>query len=160
MFIQNGFSVESIRYDYDDQYILLFASSSDPGPVIQGFEKDRLADKVARFSSEIHKSVLYWRNIVSSCVNEKKNIILWGSGSKCVSFVHAIDPNLDNIEIVDINPHRQGKYPPGIGKSIKSPTEIDYNKVDLVIVMNEIYLEEIKKYVSQFRNDIRFMTLD
>ena len=52
----------------------------------------------------------------------------------------------DEIQyIVDINPHRHGKFIPGVGKQIVSPESLKDYKPETIIVMNPIYCNEIKK---------------
>ena len=68
----------------------------------------------------------------------------WGSGSKCVGFMTTLNV-LDEIEfVVDINPLRHGKFIPGVGKQILSPEVLRNFKPDVVIIMNPVYLIEIK----------------
>jgi hypothetical protein len=50
--------------------------------------------------------------------------------------------------IVDINPHRHGKFIPGIGKEIVSPEFLKAHQPDQVIVMNAIYCGEIQKMLD------------
>ena len=50
--------------------------------------------------------------------------------------------------IVDINPHRHGKFIPGIGKQIVSPQFLKDYKPEKIIIMNPVYCTEIKKMVE------------
>jgi hypothetical protein len=74
-------------------------------------------------------------------------IAIWGSGSKCVGFLQVLGaPTTKEIGcVVDINPHRHGKYMPGLHQPIVAPEELVNYQPDLVIVMNPIYIEEITK---------------
>jgi hypothetical protein len=46
--------------------------------------------------------------------------------------------------IVDINPHKYGKFLAGSGWEIQSPDALKEVQPDAVIVMNSIYTEEIR----------------
>jgi hypothetical protein len=46
--------------------------------------------------------------------------------------------------VVDINPHRHGKFMPGLGREIKSPEYLKEYDPGVVIVMNRIYTDEIR----------------
>jgi hypothetical protein len=46
--------------------------------------------------------------------------------------------------IVDINPHKQGKFLAGSGWEIASPDALTSLRPDAVIVMNSIYTQEIR----------------
>jgi hypothetical protein len=51
----------------------------------------------------------------------------------------------DEIDfVVDINPHRQGKYLAGSGKQIVPPAFLREYRPETVIVMNPIYCDEIR----------------
>ena len=80
-------------------------------------------------------------------IDEKKAVI-WGSGSKCVSFLTTLSIN-DQIEyVIDINPFRQGRFIPGAGKQIMSPNFLKKYDPDITLVMNPIYLKEIKEFLE------------
>ena len=50
--------------------------------------------------------------------------------------------------VVDINPHKQGKYAPGTGQEIVSPQYLEEYRPDTVILMNPLYLEEVGNVIS------------
>ncbi|NEO66210.1 MAG: SAM-dependent methyltransferase, partial [Moorea sp. SIO4G2] len=78
-----------------------------------------------------------------------KRVVVWGSGSKCVAFLTTLDTT-DKIEyVVDINPHRHGKFIPGVGKQIMAPEFLKEYKPDQVIVMNSIYCYEIQQMLDK-----------
>jgi hypothetical protein len=55
----------------------------------------------------------------------------------------------DEIQyIVDINPNRHGKFIPGVGKQIVSPNFLKDYKPEVIIIMNPVYLDEIRKMVE------------
>jgi hypothetical protein len=52
----------------------------------------------------------------------------------------------DEIDyVVDINPNRHGKFIPGAGKQIIPPESLREYKPDTVIVMNPVYVNEIRQ---------------
>ena len=76
--------------------------------------------------------------------DEKRRPVIWGSGSKCVAFLTTIKMNQEIGHVVDINPHRHGKFMPGLGREIKSPGYLKEYDPGVVIVMNRIYTDEIR----------------
>jgi hypothetical protein len=65
-----------------------------------------------------------------------------------VAFLTTLD-TIDKIQyVVDINPHRHGKFIPGVGKQIMSPEFLKEYQPDRVIVMNPIYCDEIQKMLD------------
>ncbi len=76
-------------------------------------------------------------------------MVLWGSGSKAVSFLTTLGITDELQYVVDINPHRQGMFMPGTGHAIVSPDFLAEYKPDRVIIMNPIYREEITKMLKE-----------
>jgi hypothetical protein len=72
-------------------------------------------------------------------------VVLWGSGSKAVSFVTTVGIGEEVACVADINPHRQGCFLPGSGHRIVSPAEVAALAPDLVVVMNPLYRAEVAR---------------
>jgi hypothetical protein len=69
--------------------------------------------------------------------------VVWGAGSKGVTFLNATGAGEEIVAVVDINPRKQGKYVAGTGQRIVAPTELAEIRPDFVIIMNANYREEI-----------------
>jgi hypothetical protein len=52
--------------------------------------------------------------------------------------------------VVDINPRKHGHFVTGTGQQIVPPEFLQEYQPDVVIVMNPIYKDEIKKTLGQF----------
>ena len=88
-----------------------------------------------------------WRSKLEETRSSGKRAVVWGSGSKGVAFLTALNLHTPDCEIeyvVDINPFREGKYMAGTGQEIVSPAFLKRYKPDLAIAMNPIYQPEIK----------------
>jgi hypothetical protein len=88
-----------------------------------------------------------WRSRLEETRNSGRKAVVWGSGSKGVAFLTALNLHTPDCEIeyvVDINPFREGKYMAGTGQEIVSPAFLKRYKPDLAIAMNPIYQTEIK----------------
>jgi hypothetical protein len=72
--------------------------------------------------------------------------VVWGSGSKGLSFLTTVPGAAEAVEYaVDINPYRQGFYMAGTGQRIVAPGELPGLKPDVVVVMNCVYVAEISR---------------
>ncbi len=69
--------------------------------------------------------------------------VVWGAGSKGVTFLNATGAGEEIVAVVDINPRKQGKYVAGTGQRIVAPAELAELRPDFVIIMNANYREEI-----------------
>ena len=65
-----------------------------------------------------------------------------------MAFLTTIGMNREIEHVVDINPHRHGKFIPGLGKEIKSPEFLKSYDPQSVIVMNRIYSDEIRQKLA------------
>jgi threonine dehydrogenase-like Zn-dependent dehydrogenase len=75
---------------------------------------------------------------------ERRRVVVWGAGSKGVSFLN-IFKNHGVIEFaVDINPNKIDKYIAGAGQRIVHPDFLKDYRPDNVIVLNQIYADEIR----------------
>lgn len=101
------------------------------------------------FSKQIGTTLDGWRENVTRMRDEGRRPVIWGSGSKCVSFLTTIGLNEEIEHVVDINPHRHGKFIPGLGKEIKSPEFLKSYDPEVVIVMNRIYTDEIRDLLAK-----------
>ena len=146
-----NFEVTKLEKVYFEQYLLIEAKpvNQQSQKTFEGEESiDQTAKMVKLFSEGYEQKLKYWKNELNQIKTEKKRAIVWGSGSKCVAFMTTLEIQDEIQYIVDINPHRHGKFIPGVGKQIVSPEFLkDYNP-QTIIVMNPIYCNEIRKMVE------------
>ncbi len=149
LFRASGFDLIDLRREYDDQYIILEARPADgPTAMRLELEDDRAAisEAVNAFPSAVERNTARWRQVMDETLSEHKRVALWGSGSKAVGFLSTLKIDEDRLPyVVDINPRKQDTFLPGTAQRIVSPdTLIDY-RPDVVIVMNPIYQEEVRR---------------
>lgn len=156
-----GFSVLDLRREYDDQYLVLEAVL-DP-------EKDRQFEieeglesaqgVVTRFAHDVVAGKDRWRDYLLRLHAEGSKIAIWGSGSKCVSFLLTLDAASCIDMVVDINPYRTGKYAPGLTLPIHQPDALREIDPDLIIVMNPIYRDEIAAHCQRIGLSSKLLAL-
>lgn len=146
LFRANGFTIEDIWLDYDDQYILLAARPMEGHGQPQEHAAEDLPsvqETVGAFTERTTRAIENWQARLSDWSDRKQRTIIWGSGSKGVAFLTTLGADAAVAYAVDINPYRQGKFMPGGGQPIVSPKELVKSPPDHVIVMNPIYQREI-----------------
>ncbi|WP_319480762.1 class I SAM-dependent methyltransferase [uncultured Draconibacterium sp.] len=147
----NKFEVLDIQLEYDNQYLLLVAQTTDrildtPHELEESI--DELKSYLQKFVVTINKQLAYWRKQLQQMKTDNKKVVIWGGGSKSVGFLTQVDDLKLIKHVVDINPHIQGNYIPGIGIQYVSPKNLLKIVPDTVIVMNGIYKDEIGKMLS------------
>ena len=100
-----------------------------------------------------------WRNRVHNLVSSGMRVALWGSGSKGVAFLTALEADPSITCVVDINPYRQGMYMAGSGHCIVSPETFAREGVQAVIAMNPIYIPEIQRTLDELNVRVFLMAL-
>jgi hypothetical protein len=148
LFRHCGFDVVSLAKEYDGQYLMIEAKPGDGKGGVSLEQEDDL-DDVARdvtyFSQNYPRKLDSWRRELRNLNQARRRTVIWGAGSKGVSFLTALDIQ-DEIEYaVDINPHKHGTYMAGTGQEIVAPEFLKEYRPDVVIVMNPIYCNEIRQ---------------
>ncbi len=148
LFRLNGFEVLDLYLEYDNQYLFIEAKPVDGiSEKIHPLEEsvEELKAKTKTFVEKINVQLGEWREKLTRFKTEGKKVVVWGGGSKSVGFLTQF-ADLDAIaHVCDINPHMQGNFIPGIGKQYVGPDFLTDYKPDVVIVMNSVYMNEIKK---------------
>ena len=93
-------------------------------------------------------------------IKNAEHVCIWGASGKGVLVLSEFSEELlEKVKfVIDINPTKQGKYLPLSGKLVASPNILKNHKGQLfVIVMNEIYQNEIKKNISSMGVDAIFI---
>ncbi len=146
-----NFEVTNLVKDYFDQYLLIEAKPVNEQSQ-KVFEKEESIEETAKmvniFSVKCQEKLSNWKKELKRIKEEQKRAIVWGSGSKCVAFMTTLEIKDEIKYIVDINPHRHGKFIPGVGKQIVSPEFLKEYKPETIIIMNPVYSNEIKKTVE------------
>jgi SAM-dependent methyltransferase len=143
-----GFEILDLAKEYDDQYLVLDARpSSRPTSARLPEENDleQLAQDVVCFQRDFRARADYWKERLKRDSQAGRKTAFWGSGSKCVAFLSTLGAGEFVDQIVDINPYRHGKFLAGSGKQISSPESLRDYRPDVVIAMNPIYKEEIRR---------------
>jgi FlaA1/EpsC-like NDP-sugar epimerase len=82
-------------------------------------------------------------------VRTGQRAVVWGAGSKGVTFLNALQARDPIGHVVDINPRKQGMYVAGTGQQIVAPEFLKEARPDVVIVMNPVYEDEIRRWVGE-----------
>lgn len=148
LFRMNGFEILDSYLEYDDQYLFLEAKpgkdvSQKAHPLEESVEK--LRNHVDEFVIKINEQLEKWRNRLLKMKAQNKRVAVWGGGSKSVGFLTHFDELKVIKHVVDINPHMQGNFIPGIGMQYVSPEFLREFKPDTLIIMNGVYQKEIGK---------------
>ncbi len=152
LFRRCDFELVDLQREYGDQYLVIDAKAANKANA-RHFELEddllQLREDVRHFAANHHFKLEAWRDFIINSKKSDRRLAIWGSGSKCVAFLTTLGLE-DAVEtIVDINPHRHGKYIPGVGLQIRSPEYLKEFRPHDVIVMNPIYEAEIQSMMAE-----------
>ena len=162
LFRRSGFDVLNLETEYADQYLTIEAKPASGLPLQKlaaEDDLDLLARYVAEFPGKAEAKLGEWREIVTRASRQGRKVVLWGSGSKGVSFLTSVGVGNLIEYVVDINPFRQGYYMPAGGQRIVAPAFLTEYRPDLVIVMNSIYRDEISRDLNAMGLDPEILAL-
>lgn len=162
LFTACGFEVIDLREAFDGQYIWVEALPSNGHSRVDldvqcGFQE--MATTVAHFARASSAKIERWRRLLQQIDRKNQKCVVWGAGSKGVTFLNLLNLQDQVDHVVDINPHKQGMFIPGTGQPIVAPEFLKECNPDVVLVMNPIYLDEIGGIVSSMGIDADLLTV-
>ncbi|MEL7036159.1 MAG: methyltransferase domain-containing protein [Cyanobacteria bacterium J06592_8] len=146
-----GFRVEQVEEEFNGQFLSLEAHSSETVTSLTADQTtfvQQLAESIQQFKTKFNEKIDFWKNQLETYSNQGKKMVIWGAGSKGVTFFNFLKMQNTIEYIVDINPRKQGMYVPGTGQKIIPPEFLQEYQPDVVIVMNPIYKDEIKEMLD------------
>lgn len=151
LFRRCDFEILDLSKGFDDQYLMIEAkpTSGDQGRRFAA-EDDLEATRkwVRAFEERIEAKFAMLRAQLAAVRAGSQRAVVWGSGSKAVSYLTTLGVGDEIGAVVDINPHKHGKFLAGSGHRIVGPSFLAEYRPDLVIVMNPIYRDEIRSDLS------------
>lgn len=145
LFRRAGCTPVELELEFDDQYIVVAAQAGREGrePLALEDAAQEVAELATGFARKVERSIREWSERLRGVTGAGGHVALWGSGSKAVSFLANV-PGADRIAaVVDVNPHRHGRFLPGNGIEVLAPARVKDLRPELVIAMNPAYLDEI-----------------
>jgi 2-polyprenyl-3-methyl-5-hydroxy-6-metoxy-1,4-benzoquinol methylase len=151
-FSSSGFHVCELTEEFEGEFLCIHARPSDQDAPYSDYEHpsevDRIASDTASFAANYQSKVETWRYKLEKMKSREQRVVVWGAGSKGVSFLNALkDPQIKYA--VDINPRKQGMYVPGSGQQIVRPEFLRDYQPDVIVVMNPIYRHEIQQLTKK-----------
>ena len=139
LFEENGFQVIEVWKDYDDQYLMLDAVRE---------QRPRNSSAADRGLDTFHQQLRLRRQWIQDISERTEGpILFWGAGSKAVALTHHF-PEGRVSAAVDVNPAKWDTYLPASGLPVISPSRLTEWKPEMILVLNSIYLEEVRSTLA------------
>jgi hypothetical protein len=150
LFASCDFEVKQIAEAFEGQFLCLEAMPAAPTKAFAASHDDleKVSQWVAEFPGRYCSKIEAWKRKLEQLKASGKRVVVWGAGSKGVTFLNILGIQ-DEIEyVIDINPRKQGMYVAGTGQRIVSPGFLRRYRPEMVMVMNPIYKNEIRQFTS------------
>jgi SAM-dependent methyltransferase len=161
LFNQSGFRVRGVNTVYDGQFLTIHA---DPAPNCSAYRNPvqyepmaTLKSDVAAFQQRYQSKLETWREHLRNIEESGSKAVIWGTGSKGVTFLNALEVRDAIAYAVDINPRKHGMFVAGTGQEVVAPTFLREFRPDVVVVLNKIYETEIKSMLASLDVDAEIL---
>jgi hypothetical protein len=144
-----GFEVLDAGTSFDEQYLYIEARLANGRGERSTPQVDCIEKLVREFEGAYRSKVAHWRQVLAA--RGPRRTAIWGAGSKGITFVNVVPGAQEVAALVDVNPHKQGRFAPGTGTPVVSPDALQDLDIDTVVVMNSVYRDEIVKTVEALR---------
>lgn len=150
LFTQCGFEPASVTTTYGGQYLVIEATAAPGSPLVKPLpDLQKLQRLTGNFTTEGNRVLNQWHDFLNLNDAIKGKVYIWGAGSKGITFTNIVRDAGNKIAcMIDSNPSKQELYVPGCGIQVISPESLDKNHVDLILIMNSLYEQEIREYLQ------------
>lgn len=149
LFTRSRFDVRKISGAYGGQFLTVEAATGE-GSQTPWPRDDGMGQFIDRFAEAYKRKVLLWGRELQRVAETGRKAVVWGAGSKGVTFLNTLGADTDRIAfIVDVNPRKQGKYIPGTAQQVVAPEFLIDYRPDAIIVMNPLYADEVSQTARQ-----------
>ncbi len=151
LFEKQGFEVLALNEVFEGQFLTIEARLARDTAVSRPIKPSltQLHQDAINFADSYHNKVNRWKETLQRVKDTGKTAVIWGTGSKGVTFLNVLDPERIIQYAVDINPRKQGKFVGGTGQEIVPPDFLIANQPDTVIIMNANYKNEIGQMLQE-----------
>jgi hypothetical protein len=151
LFEQNDFRVQRLASVFNGQFLTIEAVPVAAGIAVAGdrqAEVAELAGLAEAFAGNYRQKVSAWEARLAEMAAAGQRVVIWGTGSKGVTFLNSVPAARQIAYAVDINPRKQGMFVAGSGQKIVSPAFLVAYQPDVVIIMNPNYEAEISNQLA------------
>lgn len=119
-----------------------------------------MAHPAESFANGHHAKLEAWRRRMDEFRAAGRRVVVWGAGSKGVTFLNMLGIDHSFVPfVVDLNPRKRGLYVAGTGQQVVAPDFLREYKPEKVLVMNAAYREEIERMLEELGVKAEILTV-
>jgi SAM-dependent methyltransferase len=151
LFERHGLEVLDLRLVYGGQYLIIEADPTpgrrSPEPYAPAAPVSEVVELCHAFALAVKDKLDHWTAWFEAQHAAGRETVVWGGGAKGLVFLNNLPP--DRVRrVVDINKGLHGAWMGGIGVPIVSPEALRGDPPDTVLLMNEVYLDEVRRMLD------------
>jgi hypothetical protein len=152
LFVETGFIPLAVSEAFGGQYLCIEAKPSLQKKIFQTtsdqISTETVESHVNGFADRYRQQISKWREVIAELRRSGTKTVVWGAGSKGVTFLNVLKVESGIESVVDVNPHKHGHYVPGTGQQVVSPDDLSGIGPEVIITMNPLYADEIEKMID------------
>ncbi len=143
---RSGFEVLEIGTCYEGQFLAVEARPTTGKPratqaAVPGV--DRPLKLPSEFAAGARATIDEWEARLRMLAEGDQRVVLWGAGSRSITFLNLLSASSAITAVVDVNPRKADSFVAGSGHRIVLPAALRRLRQDVVLIMNSIYQQEI-----------------
>lgn len=145
-----GFDDPAVATTYSDQYVVAEArlGRRDGAPrALPAAAREQLEAACRTFADRVNEQIDRWRGWLAQQADAGDEVAVWGGGMKGLTFLNVVAAGEEKPAVravVDINPGMRGEFMAGLGLPICGPDDLVAVQPRTVLLMNPIYLAEVR----------------
>jgi len=136
-----GFDIRDWGTSFGEQYLYVEAKPAADDPADVSPDVSSVEPLVAGFEKAYAEKLKHWSWFMTA--HEPDQVAVWGAGSKGITFVNVVPGAADVHALVDLNPHKHGRFAPGTGTPVVAPEALRGQDIRAIVIMNALYRNEI-----------------
>lgn len=153
VFRRAGVDVVDLRLAYSGQYLVLEADpvrDRSTGTLVDVATPDEVVESCRRFAAKVEAQLARWSAWFQERAAAGREVVVWGGGAKGSVFLSSL-PTSGVRRVVDINPGLQGRWMGGVGLPVVAPEALRGDPPADVLLMNPIYMGEVRSTLDALR---------
>jgi hypothetical protein len=151
LFERHGLEVLDLRLVYGGQYLIVEADPTPGRRTPERYAEPAPAAAVVAqchaFAAAVSKKLEHWSAWFAAQHEAGREAVVWGGGAKGLVFLNNL-PEGAVRRVVDINEGLHGAWLGGAGVPIVAPEQLTEDPPDTVLLMNEVYLNEVRRMLD------------
>ena len=154
----HGLAPARVEHVYGGQYLVLEARPAEPEPPDPSLGERTVAAATAS-AARISRSIATAAERLTA-LGDRKRLVVWQAGGKALALLTLTGTTELVSAVVDVNPAKRGRFLPGTGHAIRGPADLPELDPEVVVLMNPVYVSEVRETLASLRVAAEVVTVD